>query len=437
MEEQGQSEDVSQLLEEETAEEEQFRLAHQNSTHLKPGAAIGLVHSPTTDTLDSVYLDAPLSEAEFTESGEISLDEKGDINLDEKEGTNVIVEQEETDADFNASEMLEKSVKTEEDLDGISIDIDKIDLDDVEVGPGIEIKGDSQPSLTKYFGSATNDDPLEDDFFSSLPPVDTGTLEDTGSNTVDRDETKNDADQDNIDSLLDMIIDDSQMRDKSDVDNKDDTTVSRLSTHEPQPDAESVLFEMSEDIEEKAPPVEIEDEKEDFESFTADLADTETMDALGMSPAATSFMTERNIQDYFRQSSQAESVRSLGLERQVSSSSGAPSQDQSHFSSSLDDNHSIPSVPATEKHSQPPTPSHRLSSTSEEKLGAVTETQQNPVIPSSATLSPVESPVHQPALAAGKDTQTLESGKRDTVLKLSYLPYILNNFSPYHTSSTI
>ena len=409
-------EDVSELLEEESAEEEQFRLAHQNSTHLQPGAAIGMVHSPTTDTLDSVYLDAPISEAEFTESGEISLDEKEEIKIDEKEEIvldtrdelNVTAHQEKTRTDIKVADE-EAFVDEEDNLGGIQISVDRIDLDDVEVGPSTEIKEESQPSLTKYFGSVTTDDPLSEDFFSSLPPVEPVTTEEAPGNKV------NLSDQDNIDDLLDMIIDDSESQDGE---NKDETKVSRLSAHEPQPDAESVLFEMSEDLEEKAPPVDIEDEKEEFESFTADLADTETMDALGMSPATTSFMTERNIQDYFRQGSQQDSVRSLGLERQVSNSSGtsgksAPSQDPTCFSPGLEENQSIPNIPESIKHSQAPTPSHtgRLSSTSEEKLEPVSEIQHAAVNPSTATLPQFESPVHQPpALTGNKDTQILESG---------------------------
>lgn len=452
MTDQEQPEDVNQLLEEESAEEEQFRLAHQNSSHLKPGVSVGLVHSPTTDTLDSVYLDEKATEVEFTDSGEISLDEKGEVEFDEKEEINIDQKQEDTLANIDhTAEVLElpmsadadlkedKTMSSDIDLDGISLDIDRVDLDDLEIGAGTEIKTDSQPSLTKYFGTATADDPLADDFFSSLPPVDNEKSKTIDSNTAEVSEVEKDVDQDNIDDLLDLIIDDSQLR-SSDVEvkNKDDNTTKRLSQHEPQPDAESVLFEMTEDVEETAPPVEIEDEKEDFESFTADLADTETMDALGMSPAATSFMTERNIQDYFRQTSQADSLRSLGLDRQLSNSSGTSStktglssQDHSSLPSGIEENQNMTNIPASDMVQQ------TIPSTgSEEKPSSVQEVHKASILP---TLSPVESPAHQPVLRTRKDSQnyeTVDAGRTSTgIPSLPGTPVHKPDVGPFQTFS--
>ena len=424
------SEDVSQLLEEESAEEEHFRLAHQSSAYLQPGASIGLVHSPTTDTLDSVYLDAQISDSELTESSEIKLDEKEEKIIEEKAAESVMEDIEKVDDNIQSPDMEEKPMNAEVnfetlkpetvdiDLDGISLNLDKDETDDFEIRSSHEIKADSQPSLTKYFGSANNSDAAADDFFSSFPPVGS----EKGELTTEL--TENDIGD--MDDLLDLIIDDTEPKDTSkDVDNKDETKVSRLSQHEPQPDAESVLFEMTEDMEETSLPVEIEDDKEDFESFTAETMDTETMDALGMSPAATSFMTERTIHDYFRQGSQVDSVRSLGLDRQLSSSSGTStktglSQEQTVFPTSLEESQNIPNMMAPElatNQSQPPTPAHKVASDTEIRQEAVSEVSgvlQATTVPSgvlqTTTVPSFESPAHVPVLRQRKDSQKSETG---------------------------
>ena len=411
------SEDVNQLLEEESAEEEHFRLAHQNSTHLQPG----LVHSPTTDTLDSVYLDAPVSDSELTESGEIRLDEKAEDSIEEKREETISEELEMIADDIQSSDNTEQEINVEAsfeplkpetvdiDLDGISLNLDKDELDELEIKSSHEVKADSQPSLTKYFGSAVDDDAAEDDFFSSLPPVDSEKAE------IAKEVTE--TDDGDIDNLLDLIIDDTELRDTNkEIENKEESTVSRLSQHEPQLDAESVLFEMTEDVEEKALPVDIEDDKEDFESFTAETMDTETMDALGMSPAATSFMTERNIQDYFRQGSQADSLRSLGLERQLSSSSGTStktglSQEPTVFPSSVEENQNIPNVSGSEtptNQSQPPTPAHKVSADLENKQETASDGSR--VLQAATTLSSFESPAHAAVLRQRKDSQKSDTG---------------------------
>ena len=415
------SEDVNQLLEEESAEEEHFRLAHQNSSHLQPGASIGLVHSPTTDTLDSVYLDAPISDSELTESSEIKLDEKEEKIIEEKveDSTDNMNK---VDTNIQSLGVDENPIKVEAssttlqpetvdiNLDGISINLDKDELDDLEIKSSHEIKGDSQPSLTKYFGSANINDEDADDFFSSLPPVDSEKGE------LATELTENDVGD--MDDLLDLIIDDAEPKDDTskEADNEEEAKVSRLSQLEPQPSAESVPFEMTEDVEEKSLPVEIEDDKEDFESFTAETMDTETMDALGMSPAATSFMTERNIQDYFRQGSQADSVRSLGLDRQLSSSSGTStktglSQEPNVFPTSLEDPGNTPNVPGPElpaNESQPPTPAHKVSSESEVKQEVLSDASG---AVQAATVPTFASPAHVPVLRQRKDSQKSESGK--------------------------
>lgn len=431
----GQSEVVSQLLEEESVEEEHFRLSHQNSTHLKPGVSVGLVHSPTTDTLDSVYLDAPISDSELTESSEVRLDEKAETSIEEKDEETPPGPEDKISDTVKYQGDSEKADGTEvnfEDkthevcdinLDGISLNLDREELDDSEIKPGTEIKEDSQPSLTKYFGSATTDAMSDDDFFSMLPPMDSEQAE------TAREATQTHANRDDIDELLDLIIDDTQVRDKTEAETKEETSVSRLSQHEPQPDAESVLFEMIEDVEDKAPPVEIEEEKEQFESFTADLADEETMDALGMSPAPTSYMTERNIKDYFHQNSQAESLRSLGLERQMSSSSGTSvktglSQEPTYFPSSLEEHHSIPHDTVSEtpsQKSQPPTPAHKAQTGDEDKSLTSVDGQKASVLQASAAASSVDTPSHLPSLRQRKDSQNLESGTLDKICLLSYV----------------
>ncbi|KAL4235736.1 Trafficking protein particle complex subunit 12 [Mactra antiquata] len=389
---------VTDLIDEETEEEKQFleHHSHQSPIHTL-GVGTGMIHSATTDTLDSVYLEPPTLEQDVHDlqtslegasitTVDIKPVNQGGINLDIAVGG-------------EPKEGLKVETKADEELF-----FSMTEIEDTKAS------NESPPSLSKYFGKDTNtDDPFSSNFFESFDkleqPVESDKVEDEKM-TSDLDvKTNEDASKNISDNIANFTFDDkSKLQEKvNDVNKEQD--IKRRPTEGL--NIESVDFELMLDANATVEtPVDIE-EKDDFESFTADIADTEALDALGMSPAAPSFMNDKNINDYFRQTSQTDSIQSLGLGRQISQNSGRSSinADMGIVDNieEVSDNNGAPLTlsPAHVDMSEANLPAPDLSGhdkTRETKDSDSTKTTptHQPMFPPSTTLSPVDSPAHQP-----------------------------------------
>ena len=359
------SELVKDILDEEDSEEKHFHeLKHHHTTELDVVGG-GMVHSATTDTLDSVYLEPPNPEP----------DGDSDLNLD-------LAFKEESDDASDRDNVAEGDQEAK-------------DVSFVIEGGTHEIKETaSVPSLSRYFGKeATENDPFATihgpvDSLPEMPKVGTdssleGKLEDA------------------VKDMFDLTLDDSK-------DFLEDVEDMNANNNQKPPDdlnIGSVDFDLALDKDDTVEtPVTIE-EKDAFDSFTAEVIDTDALDALGMSPATNSFMTEKTITDYFRQTSNQSDNPFNNFSRQLSQSSAKSSGSQDRASANLSDvregdtegakitssAHSETietSIPATEISQTSP----RLDM---EPGSAGSTPRHQPVFPPSATLSPVDSPVHK------------------------------------------
>lgn len=364
-------------------------------------------HSATTDTLDSVYLDPPLAEQDV--NLHLSTDE---LNIDK------MAEIEETGKEFGAT-LAEQTVigKT---VNGDSVD-DKAseNIIDETLGASHEVEGataevqdsgynkiDSPPSLSKYFGKETGaDDPFATDVFDTLCGTQTELMNASDSLQSPGEIQKDVADIG--DEIRSLSVDDYK-------DNLNKTAEEALEENANNNHRKSEELNVDFDLaigndEPVETPVDIE-EKDNFESFTAYTAESEALDALGMSPANPSFMTEKNISDYFRQTSNTDSTHSLGIGRQMSVSSGqssnlGPGPVTENLEEGSDNGITTSSIPQhvqlTESSLPAPDMTHGTMMNNEMEAkgsGSVESTPvHHPVFPPSTTLSPVDSPVHQPS----------------------------------------
>jgi len=396
------NENVTELLNEEAQEEELFR--EKNSPH-KDTLNPGMRNSATTDTLDSVYLDPPNTEPEGVEKSEVLSDSE------------------------NISSLSDNSYKR------MAGDSGKDVKSQPEVVFSFEGQTDankSPPSLSKYFGKSES----TEDFFSSIPPVEENLPPATDievellDNKVEGDSNamsgsdpfglytnKDDVYpsdvqlEDAVGEMTDLTLNSTQ--DILQFDDEPDSEDNQ------QPSAETKQFEVpgsvdfdlaleANDIVET--PVDVE-EKEGFESFTAELADTEAMDALGMSPAAPSFMKDSTISDYFRQSSNLSDEPFGGISRQMSQASqasGRSSLSQDRVLSHVDETgEPRDDSPEHVQNSDSSIPAPDLSQGGLSGSESVESTPSHkPVFPPSTTLSPGESPAHQPFFKATGESIT-------------------------------
>ena len=368
--------DTIQLQDEEAEEENSYLERVVESSPLK----LGLVHSSTTDTLDSVYLDPPGSDQE-TETSPTPQTEADDI-----------------------ADTVEKESKNEtSDIDvEIEAEIGKDDNISFKVGKASDnVPPTSPPSLSKYFGTnQSEDDPFAGDFFDNIPGID-----ENKQASVEVTEEAQDKDVVNIETNLpdDAELPVNETKNTADMTGYNKDTVNSNNNHRSLEisNVESIDFELEVNQEEQVEtPVDIEG-KDQFESFTADLADLETMDALGMSPAAPSYMTERNIQDYFRQASQADSFT-----RQISQNSAISASSQEHNSVQPDigteieeqlQDLTVESIGDVENVNKEDTKVEKLPES---------QIEHQPIFPPFTTLSPVDSPVHQPSFKSTTSTMT-------------------------------
>lgn len=388
---------VTDILEDEANEEKEFHdLISQKSKgmNLKPG----MVHSATTDTLDSVYLEPPNPDMPDTDS-ELHLD------LAFKED---VTEIDETHPDKDKVQSLEGGATG--DAAEVSFSIE---------GGTTEIKGSgSTPSLSKYFGKEDYDN----DPFASLTGEEqfpTGVMPKVGTESSLEGKIEEAAKD-----MVDLTLDDS----KDFLENEEEGLEINLNNNQKHPDdlnIGSVDFDLALDKNDTVEtPMTIE-EKDTFESFTADIADTEALDALGMSPAAASFMTEKNITDYFRQTSNQSDNPFNSFSRQISQTSARSSSSQDRNSATIAEikECGLDGIPAPEERAGAPhIPDIVPQSTSrtETELDSAESTPRHqPMLPPATTLSPVDSPVHQPFLPQ-TSVQGIEFTFADSALLLKF-----------------
>ncbi|WAR23655.1 TPC12-like protein [Mya arenaria] len=400
------NENVTDLIEEELEEEKLFlEMSNKQNELLTPG----MRHSATTDTLDSVYLDPPTAELDIDSEPKIDIEivsETGDKNITSFQGTSM------------DSEV--KPMQTMSDVD----DNSKANIVfDVES----EIKEEtSPPSLSKYFGKVES----TEDFFASLPhaeedlppstDIDIGSVSDSkpgGEENVmsgsdpfglysapDKSEEKVEQQADRADEMADLTLnssadvlqfDDMTLEDTIDTKNETCDEKSDKKKHEFVGTVDFDLALDGNDIVET--PVDVE-EKDGFESFTAELSNNEALDALGISPAAPSFMNDNSIKEYFRQASSQSDDPFGGVSRQISHTSGRSSTSQERVLGSLDEvTENGNEVPEHVQNSDTSIPAPDLSATIGTGSDSVETTPRHqPLFPPSTTLSPGESPSHQP-----------------------------------------
>lgn len=388
MAEQTEPEIVKDILEEEDKEEKHFHeMMTQHSNNLTVGK--GMVHSATTDTLDSVYLEPPNPEP----------DGDSDLNLD-------LAFQEASETTDKQDEAVE--TKPGEEFEGKK-EATEVEFS-IEGGTTEVTTSGSVPSLSKYFGKEGDNetDPFATDLFANIQESDQSIPADMPK--VGTDSSLEGRIEDAVNDMIDLTLDDS----KDILDNSDDNdTDMNLNNNQKAPDdlnVESVNFDLALDKNETIEtPVDIE-EKDAFESFTADIADTEALDALGMSPAAPSFMSEKNIKDYFRQTSNQSDSPFNNISRQISHTSAKSTSSQDRNSANLVEvkeseigNMATVTNPAPLETTDTsiPAPDIPLQAAQSEVSPVSAETtprHQPSVPPPPGTLSPGESPMHQPFL---------------------------------------
>lgn len=366
-----------------------------------------MMHSATTDTLDSVYLDPPVTEQDLEpllptmdpEKNKTNTEHVG-LNFVSHGGANMEAVVEERPNDRSASERNAEAASDEQD----ELFFSMTEVEDTKAS------NDSPPTLSKYFGTdSAMDDPFASNIFDDMNKVE----QVTGPSEQVKVESKQDLNFGTDEDLSKAMSGDLANLTLTDTMHESiDGNVAKQSDVKLRPsedlNIESVDFELMLDANDTVEtPVDIEG-KDDFESFTADIADTEAMDALGMSPAAPSFMNEKNINEYFRQTSQTDSIRSLGLGQQISQSSGRSSLSADmgalgeNSADGSDSNGVFPiSSPAhvDKTETNLPTPDltnpDKVPEAKNAESAEATPTHQ-PMFPPSTTLSPVDSPVHQP-----------------------------------------
>lgn len=409
---------VAELLDEETEEEKQFQeqLSQQQLDSLSPVAWIGMRHSATTDTLDSVYLDPlPAEQDSDTELAKV-VQHVEEIQGTEEVGLvlNTVVKDVKEVAALEVKEDPKLSEEIAEDVthEKPSVDdlqnIKTVPIENTEEANALQ---ESPPSLSKYFGKETSlDDPFATNVFDTFGGPETKNELQDGTDELIEKGIENEMSNLALDDSNDMLADS-----KEEMLKEENTNNNHRRSEELKVDFDLAL-DNTEPVE---TPVDIEG-KDDFESFTAYAADTEALDALGMSPAAPSYMTEKNITDYFRQTSQADSIHSLGIGRQLSVSSGKSSSlgpgtiaetlEEGSDNGSLQPSSIPPHVDQSESSLPAPdmSPFAVLKNEAESKIqGSVESTPTHqPVFPPSTTLSPVDSPVHQPSFNRATERQT-------------------------------
>lgn len=414
-------ENVTKLLEEETEEANYFREEQITRQHsLSPGS--GMRHSETTDTLDSVYLDPPALETNpDMEHENLQPETRPEQVMHSEElvtrvGDNVNSNTKIFIGEDEICALVEEGAKGDVGQEQPVFEAQNNDdlLFSVE---GIEITGavgESPPSLSKYFGKDTSsDDPFATNIFENIVERVDSFPEKQSFDVDVKTDMKPSGESlllDIANEMTDLTLDDSKdLLEDEGIDVRD--KYENHLNHARKSEELNVDFELALDKNEPVEtPVDIE-EKDDFESFTAYAADTEALDALGMSPAAPSYMTEKNISSYFRQTSQTESVKSLGTGRQVSrtsarSSSIEPGSVPESFEEESD-NYTIPAHVDKSESSLPAPEITKAQAMESKQSGSVESTPSHqPMFPPSTTLSPVDSPLHQPTFNKTLEHQT-------------------------------
>ncbi|KAK3601536.1 hypothetical protein CHS0354_027678 [Potamilus streckersoni] len=421
---------ISSLLDDESIQEDgQFYASSQTIT-------LGLKHSATTDTLDSVLLEPSVDDLDV----ERALEQNVHTGLEMVcVAESVISEDSKNSLVHVLANEHEREEKPEES------GIESHGASDYRDG----VKGSQPPNLSSYFSSqSASSDPFGQSFFDAISnhPVDLSLIRektipsglfDSVSDLERQNEENIVVSDQNIkgkvtftgslpdfsaqtdeDRLIKELEDATRTEPETEIAkskveqyNKNSSRSHHIEHVEP----EEVAFDLITDTNNQEPvatPVEI-DEKENFESFTAEDADEETRDALGMSSAQSS-LGDRNLQEFFRQMST--NSEQSHYNRQISSSSkrssgsfeisnGAPSSPPCHFSGTPF------ATPTHQPVTQLTTPNHQPGFHSAEILQHQLGQQQDvhlsqapvyPITPATVPtgeITPVASPGHKPSIS--------------------------------------
>ncbi|KAH3775656.1 trafficking protein particle complex subunit 12-like [Dreissena polymorpha] len=391
------NDNVADFLADETEEEKIFRelTSHHN---LSPGT--GMRHSETTDTLDSVYLEPTVTEL-TVDVGSKANEEQSNISTN-FENTTV----REGAVNHSSEHKSAHPVGEIKQLPEVTVENIVFSVGDQQA------EANSPPSLSKYFGKDSNtDDPFDSNFFSSLPHIEENLPAATSiENIIHEIETEefgtaSNKINENTDAMADLTLKDNDEllrlveEATKNVTPTEENLADYYSTEQEKNDferTESVDFDLALDNTEPVEtPVDIE-EKDRFESFTAEMAENEALDALGISPAAPSSMNEKNMTEYFRQTSNQSEGLFNHLARQSSQLSGFSSSSQEKIVSTTnleEETDSEIGVPASVENSDTRIPAPELPESEPAKVESTPIHQ--PVFPPSTTLSPVESSAHQ------------------------------------------
>lgn len=338
-------------------------------------------HSATTDTLDSVYLD-PSVEHEL--EGEKTIEEQNEDQSPEFTAPQKEKGPVRATVTVSKNEVCALGLDNSSSKDQTSGDTNDDMLFTLE---GKEITGgpeESPPSLSKYFGKETgSDDPFESIIGTGETYDDNRQGDMQGSNENLLKDIANEMTDLTLDDAKDLVDENVIVKEHED---------NHLGSSKRSEEL-NVDFELTLDNNEPVETPEDIEEKDDFESFTAYAADTEALDALGMSPAAPSYLTEKNMAEFFhRQASQTSGKSSSiehntipeSLEEEIENDALPPVSTPPHVEKAES------SLPAPDMSRQAPAIEAKSSAPVE-----ATPTHQ-PVFPPSTTLSPVDSPIHQP-----------------------------------------
>ncbi|KAL3869484.1 hypothetical protein ACJMK2_042161 [Sinanodonta woodiana] len=432
-------ETISGLLDDESIHEDGHFFASSQTS-------LGLRHSATTDTLDSVLLEPTVDDLDV----ERALEQNVHAGLEM-----LCVAESAIQEDSKVSLVVANDHEREDEKPEESVFLGSHGASDSRDG----VKGLQPPNLSSYFSSqSASSDPFGQSFFDAISnhPVDSDLKREKSipsgffdsvsdlerqnaeNNFVSDQNTESKVTFTSSDSLLDLSAqteEDRLMKELEDATrNEPEAENEKLkvehynknssrSHHIEHAEPEEVAFDLITNTNNQEPvatPVEI-DEKENFESFTAEDADEETRDALGMSSAQSSH-GDRNMQEFFRQMS-TNSEPSL-YNRQISSSSkrssgsfetsnGVPSSPPCHFSGTPF------ATPTHQPVTQMTTPNHQPGFQSAEilqyqpKLG-----QQQDVHLSQAPVYPIT-----PAtVSTGEVTQVVSPGSKPSISTAGVFP---------------
>ncbi|KAL5016611.1 hypothetical protein ScPMuIL_006200 [Solemya velum] len=368
----GQGSDVEHFLEDEEAEEQEFH----SLNHLAPpfhSGAITMVHSPTTDTLDSVALE-PSPTDDYEEVNE----DTGALRESTDGGVKKDAESEEQNPHISGDEKLATFS-----IEGTNVEKEVTDTPNASsyFTAGEEsLLNDTlghQPQLSSYFAQPIAKDPVAESFFDSIL-VDDGEYlpggemdEQITSDKLVQDEEEEKVDEDNKEEKTESVgVDIKQMAANNYQKIRSLSQGSGRTSLPEHIEPETVAFEgeSSREMSESKPvPLPEMDEKDDFESFTAEGLNDNEIDLTNMSLSVSpshKLLTEKLMHMHLTENipfSLAENEeQSLDEKRHTSSSSGDGDRLDQH-------------APPAHHFYQPPTP-----------------------------LSPISTPVHQPKFSASQ-----------------------------------